>query len=361
MAGEPQHQPGSNSITQLQAQLAESKQARQKDEAAAREEIEWLNEQLQILEEAYTRADAEKRSTISRTQAEMEDMSKDLAVLASQLSEEDRLSNAEGMQESKRILDFIMNELRALRLELEQSSANRSEAMSAAKGKQMVLQEAKSDLEYLSSETKEIVRQLAQVRKERDEFSVREGVTKEVIGGYLKEADEQIVAMQMEGETNKDLSQMATAQLQSEVDSLRKQLDVCKSNSGDEAMKQCLDLKEAEIQQLWKDRQEDRQRMDSHLEDLQHALVQLKGQNAEYQMENVHDKQVTEKILGDLELRFKTMLQEGEDKLVEVHAQKDARIKQLEAQLETSRQREVEANTSIAQLQQKLAVLDSSS
>jgi hypothetical protein len=39
----------------------------------------------------------------------MEDMSKELALLASQLSDEDREVQAAGISESKRILDFIMS------------------------------------------------------------------------------------------------------------------------------------------------------------------------------------------------------------------------------------------------------------
>ena len=170
MAGEKG--PIDTNVDQLRVQLEQTKKARANDEAAAREEIEWLNDQLQVLEEAYTRTDKEKRATIARTQEEMEEMSHELTILASQLSEEDKKLNAVGINESKRVLEFIMSELRALRLELEQNSASRSEAMSVAKGKQEALLEAKNDLEYLSHETKEIVKQLQQIRQEKEEMVI---------------------------------------------------------------------------------------------------------------------------------------------------------------------------------------------
>lgn len=43
---------------------------------------------------------------------------------------------------------------------------------------------------------------------------------------------------------------------------------------------------------LWEERREDRRKMDEHFAELQHAIVQLKDENAEFQMESHHDKEV---------------------------------------------------------------------
>ena len=71
-----------------------------------------------------------------------------------------------------------------------------------------VLLEAKSDLEYLSSETKEIVRQLGVVRKEKEDMSAAQAASKEMLSGYLHEADTRIVEMQLKEEKDTQQSQL---------------------------------------------------------------------------------------------------------------------------------------------------------
>jgi len=352
-----------SSVDQLKVQLEEAQLARASDEAAAREEIEWLNEQLQILEDAYTRADTEKRSTIARTQTDMEDMSKELALLASQLSDEDREVQAAGISESKRILDFIMTELRALRLELEDSSAGHKEAMSVARGKQQVLLEAKSDLEYLSSETKEIVRQLGVVRKEKEDMSAAQAASKEMLSGYLHEADTRIVEMQLKEEKDTQQSQLQLEHSSHQISSLQQQLDACKANmagpgGSEAATKELLRLKEAEVDQLWHERFEDRRKMDEHFAELQHAILSLQNEKSQYQMESTNDKQVTERILSELEISFKVVLQEGEDRLSDAHQKHTGRVTMLEEQLEAARSKEAESTLVISQLKQHVLEKD---
>ena len=223
-------------------------------------------------------------------------------------------------------------ELRALRLELEDSSAGHKEAMSVARGKQQVfapssrvcsrvvlvqvLLEAKSDLEYLSSETKEIVRQLGVVRKEKEDMSAAQAASKQMLSGYLHEADTRIVEMQLKEEKDTQQSQLqlehsshqvlnsrATHEVGfmsdwvMQISSLQQQLDACKANMAGEggseaATKELLRLKEAEVDQLWHERFEDRRKMDEHFAELQHAILSLQNEKSQYQMESTNDKQV---------------------------------------------------------------------
>ena len=58
------------------------------------------------------------------------------------------------------------------------------------------------------------------------------------------------------------------------------------------ATKELLRLKEAEVDQLWHERFEDRRKMDEHFAELQHAILSLQNEKSQYQMESTNDKQV---------------------------------------------------------------------
>ena len=68
--------------------------------------------------------------------------------------------------------------------------------------------------------------------------------------------------------------------------------------------------------------------------------------------------QVTERILSELEISFKVVLQEGEDRLSDAHQKHTARVTMLEEQLEAARSKEAESTLLISQLKQHVLEKD---
>jgi len=75
-------------------------------------------------------------------------------------------------------------------------------------------------------------------------------------------------------------------------------------------------------------------------------------------MESTNDKQVTERILSELEISFKVVLQEGEDRLSDAHQKHTGRVTMLEEQLEAARSNEAESTLVISQLKQHVLEKD---
>merc|ERR1712139_236920 len=91
-------------------------------------------------------------------------------------------------------------------------------------GKQLALVQAKADMEFLSTELKDLMNQLVRARSEKEEIWNQSRHDKETLGTILKDAENRVVEAQMERERDVSGSQRQTETLKAESLELERQL-----------------------------------------------------------------------------------------------------------------------------------------
>jgi len=293
-------------LVDLESKLIQVSQEKSDDEDAAKKEIEWLNDQLKVLEEAYHKADAEKRETISRTQKEVEDMTAELRQLEVKLASGGGVGSGRSLDHAERAEAWaaVAHELRVVRHMVDPHLTEEEQlTLTTQNNEAALVQQAMDDVAYVSEASG---RMLALQHLQAQELEDARAPVADPRDGEIEELRTQVTALQ----------------------------DALLQEQG------CRAAAEAEVQSLVKESSEDRRTMGRQMGELQRVLKQLKIEKEEYYFQSTNDKEMTERILRDLEDSFQNILEQREGSIAEAEAaqhQLGGELSELHAALQAAR------------------------